>query len=488
MAQFVFLPDEGKDPAAALASLANTAAGPTMFHTASAGGVARRRSKKSPVRIIDQFEATGVALVEVAKPADADLAGGALHPVITYQLAIAEPRAGRLRLGRSMGPAGADHFRLRVRSTADGSPVVGAVVQLRLKGSSQEISAVTDSAGLALFGLRAPALKGAAVTVEPGFHGHWGYYDRKADLASGDVLDIDPIDLGRAPDVLRAILPPGADSDGAGVVVGVIDTGVGPHRDLPNAKGDVDTSFGHGTHVAGIVAARGSAPYRGIAPGAEIRSYRVFSDPLTGVAKNFDIHVAIEQAARDGCHLINLSLKSERTLDPRFDDRVISRALEDAAARGVLAIAAAGNDFRRFVAFPARHRDVLSVSAFGADSRMPGRAYDRWTISADRANSDADVFFATFSNQGVDDTEVDLTAPGAGVVSAVPGDRYAPMSGTSMACPAATGAIARILSRQAHILAMPADRRRFDAMRDAALTGLRRMGFTDAFEGRGMVA
>jgi subtilisin len=159
-------------------------------------------------------------------------------------------------------------------------------------------------------------------------------------------------------------------------------------------------------------------------------------------------------------------------MDPRFDDRVISRAIEDAADRGVLAIGAAGNDFRRFVAFPARHPDVLSVSAFGCELSLPPRAYDRWTLSRDRASANRDLYFANFSNQGVDGTRVDLTGPGAGVVSTVPGDGYAPMSGTSMACPAATGAIARVLSRQPAILAMPANR----PVADGLLGRLRRAG------------
>ncbi|MFN3548360.1 MAG: S8 family peptidase [Mesorhizobium sp.] len=510
MTQYVFIPDAGADPAIALASLgtAATDSGTAMFRTVVAGAVlaesrdpspgivrgsgptAPARVRKRPLRILDVFEPTGVALVAATgnrgKPEK--VPGGTLHPVVNYRMAIAEPRAGRLRLARSLGPAGGAMFSLRLRSSRDGSPVAGVVAQLRLKGSGQEIVAVSDAAGVVVFGLRAPAISGAVLLVEPGLRAMWGYFDQRADLASGDFVDLDPIDLALGPDVLRAFLRPGAATDGAGVRIGVIDSGVGPHRDLPNASGDTDTTHGHGTHVAGIIASQGPGPYAGIAPGAEIRSYRVFGDAAAGIARNYDIHKAIETAASDGCHLINLSLKSEREMDPRFDDRVISRAIEDAAERGVLAIGAAGNDFRRFVAFPARHPDVLSVSAFGSEPNLPPHAYDRWTLSRDRASANRDLYFANFSNQGVDGTQVDLTGPGAGIVSTVPGDGYAPMSGTSMACPAATGAIARLLSRRPAILAMPANRARTQAMRAAALATLSPMGFSADFEGQGMVA
>jgi subtilisin len=323
--------------------------------------------------------------------------------------------------------------------------------------------------------------------VEPGFAGHWGFLSRKIDLSSGQSIDLDPIDLNGQPDCLRHLVRPGAQNNGAGVVVAVIDSGVGPHPDLPTAIGDPDTSIGHGTHVAGIIAGSGQGGLGGVAPGATIRSYRVFDDPATGVARNFEVHQAIVKAAADGCHIINLSLKSENRLDPTFNDIVISKAIDQASNAGVLVVAAAGNDFRRFVAFPARHPDVIAVSAIGWEPGLPANAYDRWTVSGDRSESDSNMFFATFSNEGVSGTGIAMTAPGAGVVSTVPGNRYAPMSGTSMACPAAVGAIARLLSANPSVLAMPPDRTRRDAIWSLVAAKLASVGLGAPREGAGML-
>ena len=97
------------------------------------------------------------------------------------------------------------------------------------------------------------------------------------------------------------------------------------------------------------------------------------------------------------------------------------------------------------------------------------------------------MFFATFSNEGVSGTGIAMTAPGAGVVSTVPGNRYAPMSGTSMACPAAVGAIARLLSANPSVLAMPPDRTRRDAIWNLVAAKLASVGLDRFREGAGML-
>lgn len=501
MQQYVFLPDKRSNAEEVVATLEHVVLIDPNLHflaTPAALGagaqltanVAVRGASRRGLEILDVVQQSGATLVRTSNtgPVPIDPAGGTFHPVVNYTFAVANARFGRMRVTANAGPAGTDFLKMVVRSSATGKAVEGALATLRLKGSNQQIGGVSDHFGIVSFGLRAPAVVDAMLVIEPGFAGHWGYYDAKASFQSGHAFEIDPIDLSRTPDSLRHLITPGQIGVGTGVIVGVIDTGVGPHPHLEHVKGDPDSSIGHGTHVAGIIAGSGPGPMGGIAPGVTIRSYRVFADPATGIARNFEIHRAIEQAVEHGCHIINLSLKVERELDPRHDDKVLSRAIEDAADRGVLIVAAAGNDFRRFVAFPARHPDVIAVSALGWEPGLPPKAYDRWTVSSDRGDPDA-IFFATFSNEGAKDTSVDLVGPGAGVVSTVPGGGYAPMSGTSMACPAMSGAIAKLLAmkQNLHILGRPADRDRFLAMQQLVFGACKSQGLKTHQEGRGML-
>lgn len=495
MEQFVFIPDKRSNSEEVLATLQGVVAADTEldFLAAPAGMGGGMPIDPPPgayrgLEIVEVVPQSGAALVQTSNAGPVPAAvGGTFHPVVNYTLAVADVRLGRLKLTGSYGPTGTDFLKIVVRSGSNNKGIANAIATLGLNDGAVQLTAVTDNNGIARFGIRAPAVMSAMLAIEPGFAGHWGHFRRRANLQSGDVVLLDPIDLQKGPDTLRHLIPPGVAGRGTGVIVGVIDSGVGPHKDLNNMKGDHDTSIGHGTHVAGIIAGNGGAHYGGVAPGAYIHSYRVFDDPTTGVARNFEIHRAIEKAVADGCHLINLSLKAERESDPTLDDKVLSRAIEDAADQGVLVVAAAGNDFRRFVAFPARHRDAIAVSAFGWEPGLPVDAYDRWTVSTDRGTPDSDIYFATFSNEGHSPTRVDLVGPGAGVVSTVPGDRYAPMSGTSMACPAMVGAIARALADDPNVLEMPGDRARHKRMRELAFSRLSKFGFGALREGVGMV-
>jgi len=117
---------------------------------------------------------------------------------------------------------------------------------------------------------------------------------------------------------VRTLYPGGTLQSGKGVTVGVIDSGVATnHPDLsvaggqntvpgekPGDFGDNGTE-GHGTHVAGIIAARGAL--KGVAPGVTLRSYRVFAKGGDN-ASNFAIAKAIDAGVADGCDLLNMSL------------------------------------------------------------------------------------------------------------------------------------------------------------------------------------
>lgn len=510
MKEFVFLPERNSNPAASFQTLTTAMSGAARLSVApradspaatgfsgatldlaerSVADAPEATAEEAPlIEMIDFVQSTGAVLLRSTDiPKSDQIEGGSLVPVYYYRPAIADVRVGRSKLKLHSGPAATDFLKVNLRFSDDNTPVAGAVVNLRRVGE-EELSAVSDANGIVTFALRVPQVDNARFIVEAGFAGHWGYIEDGATLVNGGTIQIDRIDLSTTPDALRHLIATGSPSDGAGVRVAVVDSGVGPHPALPNVVGDADTSIGHGSHVAGIIGGHGQNGLGGVAPGVEILSYRVFDDPETGVARNFEIHRAIEQAIIDECLIVNLSLKSEIPFAPAHDDPVISRALEDAADAGVLCVAAAGNDFRRFVAFPARHPDAVAVAALGWQPGLPPNALDNWTVSNDRSNIDRDVYFATFSNEGVDNTQINLAGPGAGIISSVPGDTFAPMSGTSMACPAIVGVIARLVSANPAIRAMPGDRARTDAMRALIRRSLQDAGFDAVKQGDGTLA
>jgi subtilisin len=281
----------------------------------------------------------------------------------------------------------------------------------------------------------------------------------------------------------------GADRDGAGVRVGVIDSGIAlDHPDLRVAggrctiSGEDPTSFGalggdHGSHVAGIIAARGSPPagIRGIAPAAELWSFRVFN--AGEGASNFSIVRAIDAAVESGCDLINMSLGGG-SRDPATE-----AAIEDARARGAVCIVAAGNENRSRVSQPGAFGLCVAVSAAGRVGTFPANSGDTLDVAPPRGRDKKD-FLAAFSNVG---PEIDATGPGVGVISTVPGG-YAEMSGTSMACPAVTGLAARLLARPASraLVAAARDQDRADAIVRMLLASCRPLGFGYNNEGNGL--
>lgn len=137
---------------------------------------------------------------------------------------------------------------------------------------------------------------------------------------------------------------------GKGVVVAVIDTGVDysiqalggklgvkviggyDYVDMDEDPLDLD---GHGTAVAGIIAANGTN-FKGIAPGAKLLAYRIFG--LNETVETYMIIQAIERAIEDGADIVNLSLGGG------IDRRLLWKVGQRAVQRGVLLVAAAGND------------------------------------------------------------------------------------------------------------------------------------------------
>ena len=196
---------------------------------------------------------------------------------------------------------------------------------------------------------------------------------------------------------------------------------------------------GHATHVAGIAAgdantvAEGS-PVSGIAPRAYIGNYKALTVPTeanVGLDGNApELVAAIEAAVQDGMDVINLSV-GEPEIAPQHD--VVALALDAAAAAGVVPVVAAGNDFEEF----------------GAGSlTSPGSAAGAITVGA--STSGASPSIADFSSSGPTPISLrlkpDVVAPGSSILSSQPGG-WGTLSGTSMATPHVSGAVALLLQR-----------------------------------------
>lgn len=283
---------------------------------------------------------------------------------------------------------------------------------------------------------------------------------------------------------------------GQGVRVGVADTGLGPHPNVAHAEdqgafidgghhgtagADVDS---HGTHVAGIIGARPIAPdeLAGIAPGASLYTARVFP-PGMG-ANQGDIANAIDHLSSvNQCDLINLSLGSTQGSEIERD------AIIDALERGTICVCAAANDGVEPVNYPAKFDETIAISAIGFNGWAPDGSISalNYPEVPDKYGIDG-YFLASFSNFGYALTGA---GGGVGIISTVP-ERfgytapYAVMDGTSMASPAACGALAGHLSKRADYLAMPRDITRAQKARAIFRESARDIGLDDKYQGRGV--
>ena len=225
---------------------------------------------------------------------------------------------------------------------------------------------------------------------------------------------------------------------GAGATVAIVDTGIDlDHMDLVDrvnsalsntfvSKGNTtvggEDDHGHGTHVAGTVAATANgAGVIGVAPGASLVALKVLNKRGSGSSADIiaalDFITAHNNAAAsyaDMIHVANLSLGGNGS----DKDGPYRRAFEATVASGCFVVVAAGNE------------------SDDAANHVPA-AYDSvFTISAMNPANDT---FASFSNYGAD---VDMTAPGVSTLSTYLNDQYASFSGTSMASPHVAGAAA----------------------------------------------
>lgn len=491
--QFILLPPRGISPADTGPTVSSVEPFFLSLESSRFAGNALRSltaSKiKTKLKVLDSIHENGAKLIELdaasVSSLQAEQPGIRIVPVVYYYPArapIPQPTA------TPKAAAAALKITLRVISKQDGRAIRGVKV-IAFTDFAQRIGAqgVTNAAGSVSLSLGA-ATKKVERLYAYASSGYWSALRQNVKLTSGQEIPLTPIDVGFT-DCLRHFYGRAPDAAGQGVTVGVIDTGVGPHRDLTLAGGEntvvgenpsefMDNGEGHGTHVAGIIAAHGVAAtgIRGLAPAVTLQSYRVFGKDAEG-ASNFAIAKALDRAVAHGCDLINMSLGG----GPR--DEATHSAIADARGKGSVVIVATGNDDRAPVSFPASDSLAIAVSAMGRKKTFPDGATEAGDVASpfgtDKAN-----FIAAFSNVG---PEVLLTAPGVGIISTFPSDRYAVMDGTSMACPAVTGAAARLLAAEPALLTSTRDQKRSNAIVQIILDAAHKLGFPATMEGRGLI-
>ncbi|HKX74913.1 MAG TPA: S8 family serine peptidase, partial [Acidimicrobiia bacterium] len=222
-----------------------------------------------------------------------------------------------------------------------------------------------------------------------------------------------------------------------------------------SAEGNHQDENGHGSHVAGIAAAYDNdIGTIGTAPGAVLWSLKALNADGSGYLGSILAAIDTVAAYSADIDVANMSFGFEGSAQS-LDD-----ALRNATARGVVFVAAAGNSASDATTFsPANHPDVITVSALADFDGLPGG------LGASTCRSDVDDTFADFSNFGA---PVDLAAPGVCIYSTYLNNGYATLSGTSMAAPFVTGAVARLLAQG---YPKPTNQAQVHALRDALING-----------------
>lgn len=219
---------------------------------------------------------------------------------------------------------------------------------------------------------------------------------------------------------------------GKGVKIAVIDTGcdvnhknfagrIAEGRNFTSEDGGKPDKYfdynGHGTHVAGIIAAdTQGTDIVGVAPEAELIILKVLTKNGSGTVDS--LIEAFRYAISRKADIISMSLGTKQPLPE------VQKLIKQANEKGILVVCAAGNEGDNNkdtdeISYPGGYNEVISV---GAVNESRGAA--------------------EFSNSN---KEIDVAAPGVQIISTYPDNKYASLSGTSMAAPFVSGALALII-------------------------------------------
>ncbi|PWW05626.1 minor extracellular protease Epr [Paenibacillus cellulosilyticus] len=216
-----------------------------------------------------------------------------------------------------------------------------------------------------------------------------------------------------------------AKTEGDEVRVAVIDTGIAKHANIDiaggvnttNSKSSYYDDNGHGTHVAGIIAAAGK---NGLQPGVapKVSLYAIKALDHEGLGYISDIIEGINWCIRNKIQVINMSFG----LLPGEQSAALQEAIQKAYNNGIVCVASAGNSgtSNGRIDEPASFSETISVAASNRNDQI-----------------------ASYSSRG---DGIDITAPGTNIRSLMPGSGYVEMSGTSMSCPHVAGGAALLLA------------------------------------------
>lgn len=241
-----------------------------------------------------------------------------------------------------------------------------------------------------------------------------------------DVLTIQDVEQKAGWEITAFDLPKAWKfSEGEGVVVAVLDTGVAlehedlkpnllPGKNFVNPRLPPQDDASHGSHVTGIICAcNNDRGIVGVAPKSKVIPVKVLDKKGSGNLKN--VADGIRWAADQKVDFITMSLGAPGPIP------IVHSAIKYAVSKGVVVWCAAGNAGKtRSIFYPANYPETLGVGAIDENF--------------DRAN---------FSCTG---TDLDFLAPGVGILSTVPENWYAILSGSSMANPFCVGVACLLLS------------------------------------------